>query len=392
MCKEKDLLHLTHTGEMPEQYLRAVVPPVFLNSLHVYDTYEEFIDVKPNEENRYVYGRTANPTTRILERKLAQLEHGAGALAFSSGMAAATAAIMATCKTGSHIICMRDVYPPVKSFLTKYGVATLGYQVSFVSGLDLEEIEKTIRENTALIILESPATYVFQVVDLREIASIAKAHHVKTYIDNTWSTPLFQKPLEYGIDIVMHTLTKYIGGHSDLVGGALITNDTSLLEKLQTQMREWFGGVLGPMEAWLAIRGLRTLSVRLEAHQDTAMAVAEYLEKHEKVKKVYYPGLKSHPQYEIIKRQQTGFSGLLSFELDREPDVAITFINHLKLFKKACSWGGFESLAHAPFYHASDEDLELVQRPDARGLIRLHCGLEGKENLIADLRQALEKI
>lgn len=392
MCKEKDLLHLTHTGEMPEQYLRAVVPPVFMTSLHVYDTFEEFISVKPDEENRYVYGRTANPTTRILERKLAQLEHGAGALAFSSGMAAATAAIMATCKAGSHIICMRDVYPPIKAFLTKYGAPVLGYEITFVTGLDLEEIENAIKENTRLIILESPATYVFQVVDLAGIASIAKAHKVKTYIDNTWCTPLYQKPLDYGIDIVMHTLTKYIGGHSDLVGGALITNDQELLGRLQTQMREWFGGVLGPMEAWLAIRGLRTLAVRLEAHQDTAMAVAEYLENHEKVKKVYYPGLKSHPQYELAKRQQKGFSGLLSFELCGEPDRAVAFMDRLKIFKKACSWGGFESLAHAPFYHASDEELELVQRPDARGLIRLHCGLEGKENLIEDIRQALEQI
>lgn len=389
---QEDMIHLTHTGETPEKYCHSVVPPVFMTSLHVYDTYEEFISVKPDEEDRYVYGRTANPTTRILERKLAALEHGKGALAFSSGMAAATAAIMACCRAGSHIICMRDVYPPVKGFLRDYGIPVLQYRVTFVTGQDVDEIESAIREDTVLIILESPATYVFRVVDLAGIAAVARSHGVKTYIDNTWSTPIYQKPLDFGIDIVMHTLTKYIGGHSDLIGGALVTNDEELLKKLQTQMREWFGAVLGPMEAWLAIRGLRTLAARLECHQDTAMAVAKYLEGHPKVKAVHYPGLSSDPQHELAMRQQKGFSGLMSIELDAPAYDAVRFIDYLKVFGKGCSWGGFESLAHAPFYHASEEDLQLILRPDARGLIRLHCGLEGKENLIRDLEQALSKI
>mgnify|MGYP000997113621 CR=1 FL=1 len=253
-------------------------------------------------------------------------------------------------------------------------------------------MESNIRENTSLIILESPATFVFTVVDIKAIADIARRHGIKTYIDNTYCTPLFQKPLDLGVDIVMHTLSKYLGGHSDIIGGVLVSKDEELMRRIMGQLREWFGGIIGPMEAWLVLRGMRSLDARLYQHQKTAMAIAQFLENHPKVKKVNYTGLPSHPQHEIIKRQQTGHTGLMSIELNASPEEAVKFINNLHLFGKGCSWGGFESLALCPLYHCDAEELEFLQLKESRGLIRLHCGLEGEDNLIADLKQALEKV
>lgn len=388
----EDLLALTHTGDEYDKYLNAVVPPVFLNSLHVFKTFEDYSSVDIFKEDNYIYGRDSNPTVHIVERKIAALEHGTRAAVFSSGMAAASSAIMATCRAGSHIICLRDVYQPVKRFLNNVCIPSLNMSVTYLTGLDLEELENAIRPETSLIILESPATFVFTVVDLRAIAEIAKRHGVKTYIDNTYCTPLFQKPLDMGIDICMHTLSKYLGGHSDIIGGVLVSKDEDLMRKVIAQMREWFGGILGPMEAWLVMRGMRTLDARLAKHQETALKVAAFLEEHPKVKKVNYTGLASHPQHDLITRQQTGHSGLMSLELYAGAEEAVKFINRLQLFGKGCSWGGFESLALTPLYHCTDEELAFLHLTESRGLIRLHCGLEGAESLIADLTQALEKV
>lgn len=392
MDMNEDLLSLTHTGDEYDKYLGAVVPPVFLNSLHVFKTYEEYSNVDVFQEDNYIYGRDSNPTVHIVERKIAALEHGARAVVFSSGMAAASSAIMATCKAGSHIICLRDVYQPVKRFLNNVCIPNLNMTVTYLTGLDLQELEDAIRPETSLIILESPATFVFTVVDLRAIAQIAKRHGVKTYIDNTYCTPLYQKPLDFGIDISMHTLSKYLGGHSDIIGGVIVSKDEDLMRKCMSQMREWFGGILGPMEAWLVMRGMRTLDARLSRHQETAMKVAQFLEDHPKVKKVNYTGLASHPQHDLIAKQQTGHSGLMSLELNASPEDAVKFINNLRLFGKGCSWGGFESLALTPLYKCDDEELRFLDMTESRGLIRLHCGLEGAENLIEDLSQALEKL
>ncbi len=388
MEAEKDFLILERAGEDEKTYLNAVTPPIFMNSLHVFDTFEEYHGVDVFKKNEFYYGRASNPTTSIAEEKIAQLEHGTRAVMFSSGMAAASAAILSTCGAGSHIICMIDAYQPVKRFLNEYCIPQLNMQVTFLKGTDLQEMEAAIQENTALIILESPATFVFTVVDLEEISRIARKHNVKTYMDNTYCTPLYQKPLDFGIDIVMHTLTKYLGGHSDVLGGVLVSKDEALMRRIMNQMREWLGGVMGPMESWLVIRGMRTLGVRLKQHQKSAQAVAEFLEKHPKVKKVYYPGLKSHPQHDLICKQQKGSSGLLSLELKGDPEKALQFVDALQLFRKGCSWGGFESLAMVPLYYADEEELEFLGI--GRGLIRMHCGLEGTENLINDLQRALD--
>lgn len=387
--KEK-LLSITHAAEEPENYLHAVTPPVFLTSLHVYDKFEDYNDINALREGEYVYGRTSNPTVHILERKIAELEHGARAVVFSSGMAACTATIMATCQAGDHIICMRDVYQPVKKFLNQFAGPKLGMKITYVSGNDLDEVEEAMKQKASLMILESPATFVFRVVDLKAIADLAHKYEVKTYIDNTCMTPLFQNPLDFGIDVVMHTMSKYIGGHSDLIGGVLVSKDNALMEKMITEMREWYGGILGPMEGWLAMRGLRSLYPRLVQHQKTAMTVANYLEKSDKVKRVYYTGLESHPQSDIIRRQQKGHTSLMSIVLDTSVEKSVEFINHLHLFGKGCSWGGFESLAILPLYKSEQAELDFLGTE--RGLIRLYLGLEGEENLLEDLEGALKLI
>lgn len=389
--KQDDLLTLMHTGDEYDRYLNAVVPPIFMNSLHAYQTMEEYFDVDIFADDSFVYCRDGNPTVRILERKIAELEHASRAVVFASGMAAFTAAVTATCKAGSHVICMKNVYMPVKRmFQTVFG-PKFNMTITYVSGNDLQEIEDAVQDNTDLMILESPATFVFQVADLKAVAEIAHRRGFKTYIDNSCLTPIFQKPLDLGIDIVMHTMSKFFGGHSDIVGGVLASKDEELMRTIMTQERELFGGVMGPMEAWLTIRGLRTLEVRVQRLQETGMEVANFLEKHDKVKRVYYTGLASHPQKEIIDRQQTGHTSLMSFELDTDSlEDTIAFTNRLKVFSKGCSWGGHESLVIMPLYKEPEEALELIG--GSRGLIRIYCGLEGSANLIADLEQALKQL
>ena len=387
-----DLLTLTHLGEDYSKFYGAVVPPVFMNSLHIFKSSEEFSSFAPFVEDRYMYGRVANPTVMIAEKKIARLENGIRAAIFSSGMAAATAAVMATCKAGSHVICIRNAYSPLRRFLDDFCVPSLNISVTYVTGQDLLEFEEAIKPETSLIILESPASIVFTVTDLRGVSNIAKKHGIKTYIDNSYCSPIFQKPLDLGIDISMHTLSKYLGGHSDIIGGVLISKDDVLMQKIMREMREWYGGIIGPMEAWLLIRSMRTLIVRLNQHQETAIEVAQFLENHPKIEKVNYTGLKSHPQAEIIAKQQTGHTGLMSFLLNAPPESAVRFINALKLISVGVSWGGFESLALAPYQSATDEELEFLSLPQGRRLIRLYCGLEGPANIIADIKQALDNV
>lgn len=379
----------THYGEHNEHYYNAIVPPVFLNSLNTFQRMDDYFDAKTEDPNTYVYGRVQNPTVRILEDKIAALEHGERAYAFSSGMAAATTAVMSVCGTGSEIVCVRNAYGPLRQFTGEYCREHFQMKVTYVMGEDVQEFEDAITDRTDLVILESPASIMMRLQDIREVVKIAKRHHAKTYIDNTFCTPVFQNPLDMGVDIVMHTLSKYIGGHSDIIGGVLVAKDGELIKKI-SRCRELYGGILGPMEAWLALRGLRTLDVRLRQHEKTAMAVAGFLEKHDRIKKVNYPGLPSFPQYELMKKQQRGNSGLMSFEIDGSTEQAKQLCERLRLFHIGVSWGGFESLVEAPFARMSREELEFLGAP--QNVVRIHCGLEGEDALISDLDAALSQL
>ncbi len=375
-----------HYGEEYEHYYNAIVPPIFMNSLNVFETLDDYFDFDRKDKHKYCYGRVQNPTVRILEDKMGALEHGIGALAFASGMAAAVTAVLTVCRTGSHVICVRNAYGPLKTFLDGYGKEHMDITTTYVDGDQVEEFAESITDHTHLIILESPSSVLFSLQDIQGVSKLAKEAGAKIYIDNTFCTPIYQQPLDLGADIVMHTTSKYIGGHSDVIGGILAVKDEELMNRLLAN-RELFGGIVGPMEAWLMIRGLRTMEVRIAQHQETAMAVAEFLEKHPKVRKVNYPGLPSHPQYELMKRQQRGNTGLLSFEIGGTPEEAEKVAERLKIFKIGVSWGGFESLVFLP--HRKMEEADCKALRGDKNIIRIHCGLEGTEALISDLESAL---
>lgn len=383
---KNDKLITSHYGEEFEHYYNAVVPPIFMNSLNVFETVDDYYDSDKTDKHVYCYGRVQNPTVRILEDKAAALEQGTGALAFASGMAAATTAVLTVCKAKSHVVCIRSAYGPLKTFLNEYCREHLDMSVTYVKGDDTEEFEHAVTDQTDLIILESPSSVVLSLQDIHAVSEIAKKHHAYVYIDNSFCTPIYQKPLLLGADIVMHTASKYMGGHSDIIGGVLAVKDEELMARLR-QQRELFGGIIGPMEAWLIIRGLRTMEVRVERHQATAMEIAEFLENHPKVRKVYYPGLLSHPQHELMKRQQGGNTGLLSFEIKGSVEQAKEVAQRLKIFKIGVSWGGFESLVCMPHARQDAESCRFLGAD--QNVLRIHCGLEGAEVLKADLENAL---
>jgi cystathionine beta-lyase/cystathionine gamma-synthase len=378
---------VTHFAEDYTRHYGAIVPPVYMNSLNVFPTIEDYYSQDTlNNPDAYVYGRVGNPTVAITERKIAALEHGKWAALFASGMAATTSAIIACCKKESEVVCVRNAYGPVKSFFHSIGYR-YGIKVRYVKGIEVSEFEDAINDNTDLVMLESPSTAVFTLQDITEVSKIAHRHSAKVIIDNTYCTPIFQNPLDMGVDLVMHTASKYLGGHSDLIGGVLVGNDDALKREIYTVERELIGGIIGPAEAWLIMRGMRTLGVRLPQHQKNATAVASFLEKHPKVKAVHYPGLDSYPQKDLMRKQQRGNSGLLSFEIDGPETQARRVVNSLSVFKIGVSWGGFESLVCMPYLHETEKNLELLG--GGRGLIRIHCGLENVENLVEDLDQAL---
>ena len=385
-----DNMIITHLGDEYEKYMGAVIPPIFMTSLHVKNSIEELYNTERFKEDTFIYGRESNPTVNLVEKKIAALEHGTMALCFGSGMAATSSAIMSVCNSGDHVICVRNIYGPTKRFLDEYCKPKFNITTTYVKGDSMDEIENAVKSNTKLFVFESPTSLVFGICDIKKIADFCKSRGIKTLIDNTYCTPIFQKPLDMGIDFVMHTATKYLGGHSDIIAGVLISNDIEAMKSIACRERELYGSILGPMEGWLLMRGMRTLKVRIEAHQAAAMKVAKYLEGNHRVKKVNYPGLDSHPQHELICRQQKGSSGLLSFEIDGSADVAAKLCDAMKVFKAGVSWGGFESLKSMPFYSANDDEAEW--HGASRALIRLHVGLEGADNQIEDLEAAFKAI
>ena len=374
-AKEDILMHL---GDEYDRFMGAIVPPIFQNSLFT----------RKLHNHGYDYTRVSNPTTEIAERKMAALEEGEAARCFSSGMGAISAAIMSIISQGAHVICVQSAYGPARHFLGSY-LARFGVETTFVAGDRIEQFEQAIRPETKLIYLESPSSHIFMLQDLQAVADLAKSRGITTIIDNTWATPLYSNPLKFGIDMVVHSASKYLGGHSDIVGGVIV-GTAAAMEKIAHQERALFGAVMDPHQSWLLLRGMRTLPVRLRQHQENAMAVARFLEQHPKVERVYYPGLPSHPQYELGRKQMSGYTGLLSF-LPRASDRDILeMIPKLRYFEHGPSWGGFESLITAPGVGIRDEDSRLTGIP--RGLVRISVGLERAETLIADLEQALDRL
>ena len=300
---------VTHVGDEYAEFMGAIVPPIYQNSLFLKPTPYNGIP----EDNEFVYTRVNNPTIDIAERKIAALECAEAAACFSSGMGAISAAIMHFVKKDCHIIAPHTIYGPTRTFITKYLAEKFGVTHTFVHGSDLEEIKAAIRPETTLIYLESPSSLVLYMQDIEEIAKIAKEHGIGTAIDNTYATPLHQNPYTYGIDLVCHTASKYMGGHSDIVAG-VVAGSKEMIAQIAHEERELLGSCMDPHQAWLLIRGLRTMPVRVKAHGESGLKVAKWLEQHPCVKEVFYPGLDSHPQKELVdKYLKGGLNGLIGF-------------------------------------------------------------------------------
>lgn len=371
-----------HGGQQPDKAYGAVMPPVYLTS-----TYAQ---TKPGEHLGYEYSRSHNPTRSALESSLASIESGTHALAFASGMAAIDAVIKLL-QPGDEVISTNDLYGGTYRIFTKI-FAAYGITFHFVPMGKIAQVEKHINTNTKLLWVETPTNPLMQVIDINAMAALAKANNLLLAVDNTFASPYLQRPLELGADIVMHSATKYLGGHSDVVLGALVLNDDALAERLSF-IQNASGAVPGPMDAFLVLRGIKTLHVRMQRHCENGRAVAEFLANHPKVDKVYWPGLKTHPNYDVAKAQMHDFGGMISFvHKDNSLEKAVEIVSSLKLFTLAESLGGVESLAGHPasMTHASIPKEAREKTGVTDGLIRLSVGIEDGEDLIADLAQALD--
>jgi Cystathionine beta-lyases/cystathionine gamma-synthases len=373
-------------GEDEPWVLGAVHPPVYENSLFTFRTAGELAEAIKDEDERYVYWRGTNPTVDLVQRKLAALERGERAKCFGSGMGAIAATISSLVSAGDHVLVLGSVYGPTTQFLRYLG--KFGVTHDHVG--DPEMLDSAIKPTTRVLYFESPSYMRYAIVDIAAVAEWAHAHGLVAVMDNTWSTPIFQKPLTLGVDLVVHSLSKYIGGHGDLVGGAVI-GPARLIRPLALTEYQLYGAAMSPHDAAKVIKGLRTLPVRMRAHQERGLAVARFLAGHPAVRAVHHPGLPGHPGHRLALRQMTGFSSVFGIELctDDRAEVA-AFLDRLRHFRIGVSWGGYESLANAPALTTEESVRRTMGIPV--GLVRLSVGLESAETLIEDLTLALRPL
>ena len=371
-----------HLGE--DYRWGSVVPPIYQTSLFVFDTVDALQKrIMDNDytqpDSQYVYTRDGNPTTSITEQKIAALEGTEKCRLVGSGMAAISAAILACTKSGGHVIATNASYMPTKSLLETF-LSRFGIETSFVDGRDLNAVKDAIKPNTSLIYMESPGTFLFHIQDIRAIVKIAQEKGLSTVIDNSYCSPIFQQPAKFGVDYVVHSATKYLGGHSDIIAGA-ICGSNERMAKLIPAEGMLLGAVIDPFAAWLMMRSMRTLPLRMERHQESATKIAQWLQNHEAVEEVLYPGLPTHENYDLHRSQATGASGLLSFRpsFADDGDAVCRFAESLELFQIGISWGGHESLV-API---------IAKETGDRWIVRLSVGLEGADDLIDDLDSSL---
>ncbi|MBQ4846688.1 aminotransferase class I/II-fold pyridoxal phosphate-dependent enzyme [Pseudoalteromonas sp. MMG005] len=372
----------------------AVVPPIYQNSLFTFDSWDAIELAFEDKINNAIYTRGNNPTVSTVEKKIAQLANGEKAKLFASGMAAVSAGLLHFLSYNDHIITLNNIYGPSISFINDFLIPKMNIRVTFVSGKDNDEIEKAIQPNTKLIYLESPSSVVFSLQDIRKVTQLARTNNIATIIDNTWCTPIYQKPLTMGVDLELHSCSKYLGGHSDIVSGVLIGSN-KLISAICAREYELLGAKMAPVEAWYLLRSLRTLHLRMERHQSTAKKIAEFLYSHKKIKHVNYPGLDNFEQKFLVESQMSGVSGLMSFQLKTNHLPSIkSFFNHLELFQIGVSWGGHESLIYAPAISCIKEQPpeQFEKMGISLGDMRISVGLESSDDLITDLEQALSYI
>ncbi len=359
----------------------SVMPPIYQTSTYSQNT--------PGDHKGFEYSRSGNPTRAALERAFASIENGAYGLAFGSGLAAIDAVIKLL-KPGDEVISTNDLYGGTYRLFTKI-FEQFGVKFHFIGMENAANIENFVNDNTKLIWVETPTNPMMNIIDIKTCVSVAKKHNVLLAVDNTFATPYLQQPLELGVDIVMHSATKYLGGHSDVVMGALVVNDEALAEKLYF-IQNASGAVCGPQDSFLVLRGLKTLHIRMQRHCENGKKIAEYLVNHPKIEKVYWPGLKDHPNYLVAKDQMSDFGGMISFVTNgNNYDEAIKIVERLNIFTLAESLGGVESLAGHPasMTHASIPKEEREKTGVVDSLIRLSVGIEDADDLIADLKQAI---
>lgn len=370
-----------HAGERPDPTTGAIMTPIYATSTYV--------QAAPGEHKGYEYSRSQNPTREALERCLATLENGVKGFAFGSGLAA-IGTVLELLNSGDHVIASDDLYGGTFRLFDAVRKRSAGLSFSFVDCTDPKNILDAIQPNTKMIWVETPSNPMLKLIDLEQIAHIAHDHHLLSVADNTFATPILQKPLDVGFDIVAHSLTKYLNGHSDVVGGAVIVKSTELAEKVG-YLQNAVGGILGPFDSFLALRGIKTLALRMERHCDSAMKLAQWLSAHPKVKRVYYPGLENHPQHALAKKQMTGFGGMISLELKADLAATKKMLSSCQIFALAESLGGVESLIEHPaiMTHASVPAKTRERLGITDSFIRLSVGVEAVEDLKADLEQAI---
>ncbi|HOM50940.1 MAG TPA: PLP-dependent aspartate aminotransferase family protein [Phycisphaerae bacterium] len=369
-----------HEGVYKDTAYNSVTTPIYPSSTFAFE--------RIGQHKGYDYTRSGNPTRQALADNLAALEGGTGAWVTCTGMATFTT-LGYLFKAGDHIVTGKDIYSGTIRFLNTV-LPTHGVETSFVNMSDPDEVRKAIRPNTKAVLIETPSNPLLNIVDIAAITAVAREHGLLSIADNTFMSPYFQRPFEFGVDIVVHSTTKYLNGHSDVVGGAIITRDAKLGERIAFLVNA-LGTACSPFDAWLVLRGVKTLAYRMEAHQRNAMAVARFLADHPKVKKVYYPGLETHPGHALAKKQMRGFGGMVSFDADLDKVNLDEFFARLELFSLAESLGGVESLIEQPWTmsHSSISEQARTEGGISPSTVRMSLGIEHPDDLVADLRAAL---
>lgn len=381
-----------HAGELEENIFGEVSVPIFQSSTFSFPSAEEGAARFSGEKAGFIYTRMGNPTIKALEEALTALENGYDGMATATGMAAITTIYLTFLNQGDHIVSTDSVYGPSRMVLEKE-FSRFGVEATFVDSTNPENIENAIRPNTKVVYIETPANPTMGITDIRKAAELAHLHGALLIVDNTFASPYLQRPFEHGADVVVHSLTKFLNGHSDVVGGAIITKTEALYKKIKPVLN-LFGGTMDPHQAWLVLRGVRTLALRVEKAQENAGKLAEFLQNHPKVTWVRYPGLPDHPQYEIAKRQMDGFGAMICFGVKNGLAGGKTVMNSVNLFTLAVSLGGVESLIEHPasMTHASVPKEEREAAGVLDELVRIAVGCEAYEDLRDDLDQALNRI
>ncbi len=382
---------LIHGGEFEDQFGSATIP-IYQTSTFKFKNAQHGADCFSGVSEGYIYTRIGNPTIRALEKLVAELENGYDGIATSSGMGAVTSIYMSLLSANSHIVSTAAVYGPARVILEK-DLSRFGVQASFVNTSDLNAIKSAIKENTKMLYIETPANPTMELTDIQACAEIAKQNNLILVVDNTFATPYLQKPLDLGADVVFHSVTKFLNGHADIVGGIIITKEKELYKKIR-HMMIYMGCNMDPHQAYMVIRGLKTLSLRVERAQANAQKVAEFLTTHPKVAWVKYPGLQTYPQYKLATKQMSGFGSMISFGLKGGLEAGRKLMDNVQLALLAVSLGGVETLIQHPasMTHASVSSEEKLKAGITDDLVRLSVGIENVEDIISDLKQALEKV